>query len=238
MVIVEISKRHLCHNSQDSFFYSHDDMRIIHHRDVQLGAMGKYSRRVACLVLFVLRCHQGWDSEYSMSLTKRQSDACQALLDALLAENNRVPMATANAPAEVDMYLHEAADQDDSYDMEELLDDPEDEVYQDTTSLFSDDSPLFSGPTPTEKIAETPIQEALLELLFALYTHLPTGGDDKFWSPILRFIILSSVMKEGQWLPRNRITQIFSALLFCGRLLMMILMHREVLSHPGICYSA
>src|SRR5208283_1316246 len=89
----------------------------------------------------------------------------------------------------------------------------------------------------TEAMFDNPIQRCVLQLLITLYTHLPTGRDDKFYSPILRFIVLSSLKKCGRWLPARQITQTFSALLFCGRLVMMLLMHREVLKDPSIRYA-
>jgi len=40
-------------------------------------------------------------------------------------------------------------------------------------------------------IAENPIQACILDILVSLYTQLPTGHDDKLYSPILRFVVLS-----------------------------------------------
>jgi hypothetical protein len=86
-------------------------------------------------------------------------------------------------------------------------------------------------------IVENPTQRYILELLVALFTHLPSGTDVKFYSPINRFLVLSSLKGNGQWLPGRRITQTFAALLFCGREVMMALMHKEITRSPGLRYS-
>lgn len=84
---------------------------------------------------------------------------------------------------------------------------------------------------------ENPVQRCLLDLLISLFTHLPSGPDDKFYSPIYRFLVLFSLKKNGEWLAGRRITQLFSALLFCGRQVMMALMHHEVIQRSHLRYS-
>jgi hypothetical protein len=216
--------------------FSHDDMHTIHHRDVSPETLKRYSRVVGCLLLFVLRCHRGWDSEYSMKLTAAQTNACQALLGSLLAQKQ----STSNLHNEYQADASNVdADTRDHLNNLELLDDLEDDIHEDSDFLHHDDDQLFSDNSgDIDEITESPIQAHLLELLLSLYTHLPSGGDDKFWSPIIRFIILYSIRTDGRWIPAGQITQIFASLLFCGRLLMMALMHRQVLSNPGIRYSA
>jgi hypothetical protein len=86
-------------------------------------------------------------------------------------------------------------------------------------------------------IVENSTQRHILDLLVALFTHLPSGMDDKFYSPIHRFLVLSSLKGNGQWLPGRRVTQTFAALLFCGREVMMALMHKEITRSPGLRYS-
>lgn len=86
-------------------------------------------------------------------------------------------------------------------------------------------------------IVENSTQRYILDLLVALFTHLPSGEDDKFYSPIHRFLVLSSLKGNGQWLPGRRITQTFAALLFGGREVMMALMHQEVMRSPSLRYS-
>ena len=84
---------------------------------------------------------------------------------------------------------------------------------------------------------EGPVQRCVLDLLVSLFTHLPSGADDKFYSPIFRFLILYSLKKNGEWLAGRRITQLFAVLLFCGREVMMALMHGEVLERSDLRYS-
>jgi hypothetical protein len=203
-------------------------MRVIHHRDVRPETLTRYSRVVTRLVLLVLRCYRGGDCEYSMTLTKEQSGACRALLETL-------------STSELEPELHPGVTGIDDFDdldcSEGPSDDPDDEVYEDVQALFEDASP-FSPGLEHDTIAENALQSDILDLLLLLYTHLPTGRDDKFWSPIMRFIVLFSRRENGKWLSTRQITQIFAALLFCGRLLMMVLMHRNVLSNPEVRYSA
>jgi hypothetical protein len=170
-----------------------------------------------------------------MNLTKRQSDACHALLEALALDKSSGLSWMEELEAEFVDY--DIQGQDDLV-LDEPLDDPDEDVEEDIRSLFCDDVPFHSNVDPDEKIAENRIQACLLELLISLYTHLPTGREDKFWSPILRFVVIFSLKKDGKWLNANQITQIFAALLFCGRLVMMVLMYRKVQSDPGVRYSA
>lgn len=86
-------------------------------------------------------------------------------------------------------------------------------------------------------IPENSAQRCILDLLVSLFTHLPSGTDDKFYSPIIRFLVLFSFKKNGQWLPGRRISQVFAALLFCGREVMMALMHDEVNQTQSLRYS-
>src|SRR5262249_510949 len=102
---------------------------------------------------------------------------------------------------------------------------------------LEDDSPLTSNHDEPVVVATNSIQERLLDVFLSLYTHLPTGRTDQFYSPIVRFIILHSLMKDGSWIPARRITHVISALLFSGRLVMMVLMHREVVRNPDVRYA-
>jgi hypothetical protein len=203
---------------------SHDDMRTIHHRDVRTETLSRYARVVTCLISFIVGCYRGSGSKYTMRLTQDQSDACRALLRYLRKDEtcHSGPATELNYGAE-------------DSNLEDPLEDSDDETYDDAHSFFDDDSQISAV---AHKISDNPIQTCLLNLLLSLYTHLPTGQDGKFYSPILRFIVLYSIKKNGKWLNANQITQIFAALLFCGRLLMMVLMHRHVVKHPGIRYSA
>ena len=95
-------------------------------------------------------------------------------------------------------------------DLEDLEDLEEDEErLEDGKSTETQSSPL--------NFIENSVQQCVLDLLISLFTHLPSGSDNKFYSPIQRFLILFSLKANGQWLTGRRITQLFAALLFCGR---------------------
>jgi hypothetical protein len=193
--------------------------------------MKKYSVIVGCLICFLMRCHQGWKCSYNMRLTTSQQRACTTLYDVLQPSSNN--------------NKHSGDDLEGStsglhwYDCAEAavddLEDSDDEVYEDDESSSGLDTE--PGDSVWHQIAENQIQAGILDLLISLYTQLPTGHDDKFFSPILRFAVLSSLQKNGQWLPPRRITHILAVLLFCGRLVMMALMHRQILQDSTIRYS-
>ena len=98
------------------------------------------------------------------------------------------------------------------------IDDSDDEAREDVAEYETEVGSL---------IAQNSVQSCNLNLLVSLFTHLPSSTDDKFYSPIIRFHVLHS-LQNGQWLPGRRITQVFAALLFCGREITMALMRDQV----------
>jgi hypothetical protein len=170
-----------------------------------------------------------------MKLTSEQSAACDALLQVLSVPKGSVPL----EPGSGEDWRGEDFD-DDHFghdDAEDNLEDPDDDVHEDASSFFEDKLPFVRDPQAIGEITHTAEQAHLLDLLLTLYTHLPTGRDAKFWSPITRFIVLYSIRSGGRWLNSRQITHTIAALLFCGRLLMMVLMYREVLKKPDIRYA-
>jgi hypothetical protein len=163
-----------------------------------------------------------------MGLTPVQQSACAALNDVLHPSRGgqRSGSESSNLGQEQDWYncLEVAGD---------VLEDCDDEEYEDG-EFSSTDEP---AATVQRQIADNPIQARILDLLISLYTHLPTGRDDKFFSPIIRFAVLSSLQRTGQWLPPRRITRILAVLLFCGREVLMTLMHQRLLQDPTTRYS-
>jgi hypothetical protein len=171
-----------------------------------------------------------------MKLTDVQANACQALQDELLASSSAHQGDNSGGAQPDDeawqSYLEDCIDPSDDLD-DEIFENGDMRVPEEEQSLPNSRLQAMSwGP-----VAETPIQARILELLIALYTHLPTGGDDKFFSPVLRFLVLFSRKKTGQWSLPRQMTQFFATLLFCGREVMMALMQREVLADPDIRYS-
>ena len=158
-----------------------------------------------------------------MKLTPLQKKACQSLQDALVAQQR------ANEP-EDDLWSLMEGDTFASFEDNEL-EDLNDEEYED---LDENEPELMEHQSD---LTENHVQRCVLDLLVSLFTHLPLGSDDKFYSPILRFVVLSSLRKNGQWLAGRRISQLFAALLFCGREIMMALMHNEVVQSSSLRYS-
>jgi hypothetical protein len=196
--------------------------------------MKGYSVIVGCLICFILRRHEGWKHNYVMGLTNAQQNACVSLFNLLQASSNSRQFRHDD--------LGDSAGEEHWYSriqpVGDVSEDPDDDIYEEGESSATDDNlHAESGETSWHEIAENPIQAGILDLLKSLYTQLPTGNDDKFFSPILRFAVLACLQKNGQWLPPRRITHVLAVLLFCGRLVMMALMHHRLLQDPSIRYS-
>jgi hypothetical protein len=201
---------------------SHNTSRTISHDSVQPDTLKRYSDVIACLMAFVLRCHSGWESEYSMSLTQEQVDACKLFLDHL-KELPAGPRVRDNGRPSDDVDIPDYFE-DDS--------DDEDDPIEDSSMELEALLDIRQVP-----VTQNPGEERILELLIALYTHLPSKDDTTFYNPLLRFIVLSSRHRTGGWLPPRRITKFFSILLFCGRQVMFSLMQRQVVNGEGIRYT-
>jgi hypothetical protein len=159
-----------------------------------------------------------------MRLNPSQQHACQALNDVLGGQQ----------AIEVEDEMWSVMDGDMRVEVDDKdTGDLDDEEYDEVDLGYHDQERVVSGL----EFAEGPVQRCILDLLISLFTHLPSGGDDKFYSPILRFLIIYSLRKNGQWLAGRRISQLFTALLFCGRETMMALMHGEVLRHSDLRFS-
>jgi hypothetical protein len=166
-----------------------------------------------------------------MDLTTAQREACKALYDALCSERLNSDE-SGDVAGERDWYSCLEISDDDLF--EETTDDEESEGDEvSPTDQLEDES----APDEGQSITETPVQAAILGLLIALYTQLPSGREDKFFSPILRFVVLASLRSTGEWLPPRRITYLLAVLLFCGREVMMALMHQRLQDDPSIRYS-
>jgi hypothetical protein len=151
-----------------------------------------------------------------MELTPEQKEACKGLKDVL-----------AELPASA---VQEVIGPDHGLFTDNELEDLEDLEGEDESLELEDGK---SAETETQSgqsnLAENSVQRCILDLLISLFTHLPSGSDDKFYSPIQRFLVLFSLKSNGQWLAGRRITQLFAALLFCGRQVIMALMHQYVI---------
>ena len=158
-----------------------------------------------------------------MKLSPSQKQACQALQDVLVG----LPQTS-----KADDGLWSLMDGDTSALFEDdELDSLDDEEYEDLDESQHEHMELQTN------LVDNPVQHCVLDLLVSLFSHLPSGLDDTFYSPILRFVTLFSLKKNGQWLAGRHITQVFAALLFCGWVVMMAVMRNEVIQSSGMRYS-
>lgn len=202
---------------------SHNSSRIISHDSVEPDTLKRYSGVIMCLIAFVLRCNAGWESAYKMSLDVKQIDACRLIAEHLgtlpikaFSRNNQKPL------EDPDHYIQDGDDNEDDEDDDE--------------EFFDDDSESIIPDLREASVAQNQTEQRILDLLIALYTQLPSKEDNSLYSPLLRFIILSSHQKTGGWLPPRRITEFFSILLFCGRQVMYTLMWNFVVAE-GIRFA-
>jgi hypothetical protein len=168
-----------------------------------------------------------------MPLTTVQHEASQGLLDDL---DSPEILGCSDAGNLFHNLQHDEVE--DTWPDQDLVMDPDDDILEDSNTLLEDeDSFLAANAGESRSLTANAIQKSILQLLLSLYTHLPTQHDGKFYSPILRFIVLMSLKKDGTWLLSRQITQIMSVLLFTGRLLMMVIMHREVVRCPDTRFA-
>jgi len=154
-----------------------------------------------------------------MELTPLQVKACQSLKEALAGPPSGFEDDTC-------VFLEADVELDDNE-----LEDLDDEEYEKL------DEDVQESEEALPDFIHNPLQRCILSLLVELFSHLPTGMKDKFCSPVIRFLVLYSFKQNRQWLSGRRITQLFSALLFCGRQVMMTLLHAEVAKRPSLRYS-
>jgi hypothetical protein len=109
-------------------------------------------------------------------------------------------------------------------DLDEV--DFEDDAIHDDSDPLDDDSPVEphapADPVPTsavqDPIKENEIQSAIFNLTCSLFTQKQGPNEDKFYSPVIRYLILSSVRSGAAWIKASQIRQTQSALLCAGRL--------------------
>jgi hypothetical protein len=186
---------------------------------------------VASAVALILRNHIKPSVEYRFPVPAYVSKACQELLDEF------------KSPVDVSF----AGDSECPPEMEENLED--EECAEHTNDGDDDDSENVNGfeQTPSDMEERGPyggtetrkvpffcprIQPKLRNLLVALFTQVP--GQDvngPFFSPLLRYLVLSSIRKNGEWTSSSSITQRIAAVLFTGRLTLYSLMEENFLQH-------
>jgi hypothetical protein len=192
---------------------SHTDTRTVAHRDVQPESLKKYGLVVTCLISFTFRCFEGWECGYLMELTPAQKEGCKRLKDILVELRARD--------------IQEVIGPENGWFSDDELEDLEDSEGEDEC-LELDEGKRMETQSSPPNLVQNSVQQCILDLLISLFTQLPSGSDNKFYSPIHRFLVLFSLKANGQWLAGRRITQLFAALLFCGRQVIMALMHNHV----------
>jgi hypothetical protein len=157
-----------------------------------------------------------------MKLTTLQEEACQLLGSVVSqacagdSEEDLWSLLENNAHAESDGNARNF----DNKEYEDLLEEEEEET------------------TETQPcIVQNSMQCYILDLLVALFTDLPSGTDDKFYPLISHFPILFSLKGNSQWIPGCHVTQVFAAMLFCGREVIIALMFNEITRSPCLQYS-
>ena len=141
-----------------------------------------------------------------MTLTTAQSKECSKLVENLISTPTKV------------------GDVDQEEPLEESFVEDEDDEEEDSTEPGSAQEEIVNCKIPLAVLSSfvgySMMDKLVLEFLSALFTHLPTADDDKFYTPLVRFLILESYQRHGNWLPPRRITEVISVLTFVGRQVM------------------
>jgi hypothetical protein len=196
--------------------------------------------------------------EYNFPMTPEVEKACQELLNGFaLVKDNGVGV-PADEEGQDDVRSGESTvdeDEDDEEFITHLTGEQSGQWEDDGESLDlqREGLPTSEGPARPSSLGldggkpkyhHCPIiQPRLRNLLVALYTQLPgRQASGRFFSPIMRYIVLSAVDINGGWVVPGEITQHMSVALFCGRLTLYSLMHQEMVEgqhhnyHKSVSY--
>ena len=180
----------------------------------------------------VLRNHAHPSEHYSFILPQAIRTASESLIRAFAQHKSDSPPVCSPDEGEDEKLDVSVAPPEDEQDDEEFITvtpSPQGSVaLQDTENLDppSDFQPILEPPPlPTIAKSHHPppfvpiIQTCLRDLLFALFSQLPgPEASGRFFSPLLRYMVLVSLHIDGKWEVANKITQFIAALLFTGRL--------------------
>ena len=139
----------------------------------------KYGLVVMCLLSFVLQCFEGWESNYTMKLTSVQETACGNLLATITAALNASN--DLSLPTDGDMDSDVVLDSSDVEDLEDKEYEDLEENEQESIQVAENEQ---EGIQVQPGVLESPVQCHILELLVSLFTHLSSGMDNKFYTPI------------------------------------------------------
>jgi hypothetical protein len=200
-----------------------------------------------CAVLaFIMRLEKSKSA--LVPLTAEQLIAARELREALMTDDHLARVSSAyyhgSSVAELDADVVDDDEEDDDDD-----DDDDDERGKGSDEIdpipLSDGLPL-APLIPVEGLISSPmsqywcprIQQLLSQLLGTLFTQIPQGQDDKWFSPLLRFVVYSSRYKDGTYRPSGQLTQIIAAITFTGRIYFFSVIHSEVMRRLGVRHSS
>ncbi|KAJ7445561.1 hypothetical protein B0H11DRAFT_2249451 [Mycena galericulata] len=118
---------------------------------------------------------------------------------------------------------------EDYADTQREMDDDED------IELFDlDEPPSENDPQATsDDLLSSALDQAIQRVVLALFRHEQTGQThEKFFSPVLLFLVLSSIKSDGALILANSITQRIAHLTYCGRGSFMLEIERLLAEHP------
>lgn len=196
----------------------HEVVYIKSHRRVQPSSLHKYSTVMARALYLLLRVHQTPSSEYTFPIPSPIRSACDALLRALqdprpavLGDALLLPFTHTEEMSTATLSLMEY-----THDGEETDDEDEGEDSRDDNVALMEVDQDVDGALLSEGL--TNIYYALETLLQLLFTQVCDLG--RFTSPLVRYLVLSSVSVQQRWSSKSEITQKIAALLFVGRITM------------------
>jgi hypothetical protein len=207
---------------------------VVHHKDVQKGALTLYSLRGAILLAFVMRVEER--ARMGGELCGVQLSELQMRLANELRRRLSEAETTGQEDAEIEIPFDEGgAEEVEDEEEDECEENDKDEEEGTQVDLRCEDDRGLR--LLTDRILG--VQRAIAELLFALFSQFSTDQQqDKWFSPVYRLVAYLSRRQDGTYLAPGVITQIIAALTFIGRLTMFWVMHKEVHKHKGISYKA
>lgn len=206
----------------------HDTTYITHHGHVSGASLRRYAYTLGGLIAFTCRHLVNPVDGFAFPLTSSIIDASRSLLLALGATETDVSSIEDDG-FQPDEPLPEYEDDEESMVHDPSAPDGDDEDGLDAPYSPRPANAVPSGDRPGNKVPRycESVQPKLQRLLFELFSQLPTDEvQGRFFSPILRYLVLLSFDEHMSWLASGIITHFIAALLFSGRLVMFREMRR------------
>ncbi|KAJ7082455.1 hypothetical protein B0H15DRAFT_952539 [Mycena belliarum] len=105
----------------------------------------------------------------------------------------------------------------------------------DDLELFDEDDRPYDAPPDSmdEDLPSSPLHDAIQSVVLSLFRHEQTGPTtDKFFSPVLLYLVLSSIKPDGALALATSITQHIAHLTYCGRGAIMLEIEHLLSAHP------